>query len=157
MGEAKASQKKVSQLESHLGFWLRFVSNHVSYAFASKLLESGVTVAEWVVLRHLYDADETSPSALADAAGMTRGAASKLVERLLVKRLLTRQGRSDDRRFQTIALTAAGRQLVPKLAAIADRNDREFFAALSAKERAAMTEMLKRLVEANVMRTLPTE
>ena len=150
-------RKEVSELASHTGFWLRFVSNYVSYAFARKLQESGVTVAEWVILRHLYDEEEISPSALAKAIGITRGAASKLVDRLLFKHLLTRQGRNDDRRFQDIALTPAGRQLVPKLAAIADRNDEEFFAALSAKERQALIVMMRRLVEANGLRKLPTE
>ena len=150
-------QKEVSKLSNHTGFWLRFVSNHVSYAFTRKLLESGVTGAEWVVLRYLYDEKEISPSVLADAVGMTRGAASKLVDRLLSKNLLTRRGRNDDRRFQDIALTRAGKQLVPKLAAIADRNDEEFFAPLSAKERAAVIEMMRRVVEANGLRKLPTE
>jgi hypothetical protein len=41
----------VSQLEAHLGYWLRAVSNHVSHAFKMKVETHGVTVAEWVVLR----------------------------------------------------------------------------------------------------------
>jgi DNA-binding MarR family transcriptional regulator len=74
------------------------VSNHVSYAFARKLLASEVTVAEWVVLREMYEADAMAPSVLAEHTGMTRGAASKLIERLVAKKLVSRRGRSDDRR-----------------------------------------------------------
>ena len=34
----------VSDLKSHIGFWMRFVSNHVSQAFAAQLLRTGITV-----------------------------------------------------------------------------------------------------------------
>ncbi|TBR26261.1 MAG: MarR family transcriptional regulator, partial [Reyranella sp.] len=74
-----------SDLETHLGYWLRFVSNHVSHSFSLKLQARGVTVAEWVVLRDLFDGDHVPPSALADRLGMTRGAISKLADRLIAK------------------------------------------------------------------------
>ena len=147
----------VSELASHTGFWLRFVSNHVSHAFMRKLMDSGVTAAEWVVLREMYDKEEMSPSALADLTGMTRGAASKLIDRLVGKKLVSRRDRTDDRRYQDIELTAAGRRLVPALAAIADQNDEEFFTPLSAKERAALVATLKKLVQAHGLHRIPTE
>ena len=157
MKDTKASSVPVSDLKAHVGFWLRFVSNHVSHAFARKLQASGVTVAEWVVMREMFDDQEMSPSVLAERIGMTRGGVSKLVDRLVGKQLITRADRADDRRFQSIALTAAGRRLVPKLAALADRNDMEFFGPLSASERAALLATMKKLVEAHGLETLPTE
>ncbi len=157
MKDKRASAVEVSELKKHLGFWLRFVSNHVSHAFARKLLLSGVTVAEWVVMREMFDEGETSPGVVAERIGMTRGGVSKLVDRLVGKGLVTRQERSDDRRFQSIALTAAGRRLLPRLAALADQNDEEFFHPLSARERAALVAAMKRLVEAHGLHTLPTE
>ena len=60
-------QSEISSLKSHLGYWIRYVSNHVSHAFSLKLAAVGVTVAEWVILRELYGA-ESAPSVLADAA-----------------------------------------------------------------------------------------
>ena len=157
MRDVKAPALTVSDLKKHVGFWLRFVSNHVSHAFARKLLASGVTVAEWVVMREMFDDEETSPGVLAERIGMTRGGVSKLVDRLLAKKFVTRQERSDDRRFQSIALTAAGRRLIPQLAELADQNDEEFFHPLSAGERAALIRTMKKLVQAHGLRTLPTE
>ena len=122
-----------------------------------KLLDSGVTAAEWVVLREMYDEEEMVPSVLAEKIGMTRGAASKLIDRLLAKRLVTRRDRTDDRRYQDIALTAEGRRLVPKLAVIADENDEEFFSGLSAAERKALVATLKKLVLAHGLQRVPTE
>ncbi len=66
--------RPVSNLTAHLGYWLRFVSNHVSYAFARKLEGLDVTAAEWVTLRELFDESEIAPSRLADRIGLTRGA-----------------------------------------------------------------------------------
>ncbi len=157
MGQAKESSTVVSDLKKHVGFWLRFVSNHVSHAFARKLLNKGVTVAEWVVMREMFDEEETSPGLVAERIGMTRGGVSKLVDRLLDKKLVTRQERSDDRRFQSIALTAAGRRLVPEMAALADENDEEFFHPLTAPERAELIATMKKLVKANNLERLPTE
>jgi DNA-binding MarR family transcriptional regulator len=157
MENSKAPNPTVSDLKKHVGFWLRFVSSHVSQAFALKLLASGVTVAEWVVMRQMFDEEETSPSVLAEQIGMTRGGVSKLVDRLVSKNLITRRERGDDRRFQSIALTASGRRLIPRLAALADQNDEEFFHPLSAGERAALIATMRKLVQAHGLQTLPTE
>jgi DNA-binding MarR family transcriptional regulator len=146
-----------SDLTAHIGFWLRFVSNHVSQAFARKLLASGVTVAEWVILREMFNITATSPSSLAEATGLTRGAISKLVDRLLHKNLVTREEGITDRRTQTIALTREGRRMVPQLAAIADDNDDHFFATLSPSQREELVTTLKQLVQANNLNRIPTE
>jgi len=152
----RAAQAEVSELSSHTGFWLRFVSNHVSQSFARKLAGSGVTVAEWVVLRKMFDVEATAPSVLAKTTGLTRGAVSKLVDRLVQKKLASRAEAAEDRRFQDVELTEAGRTLVPRLAAIADENDKEFFSELSKKEREELMAILKKLVNTNRLSKIPT-
>ena len=152
-----AASDPISDLQAHAGFWLRYVSNHVSNAFARKVEELGVTVAEWVVLREMYSADSIAPSELAERTGLTRGAISKLAERLLNKKLITRTYSTEDRRWQTLALTAAGRRLVPHLAKLADANDEEFFACLTERERDALFSTLKKLVRLNQLSTIPVD
>jgi DNA-binding MarR family transcriptional regulator len=121
----------VSPLDAHLGYWLRLVSNQVSHAFALKVNAHGVTVAEWVVLRELFDGPGIMQIALAERMGMTRGAISKLADRLVGKGLVERLDDKKDRRTQHLRLTKNGRELVPLLSALADRNDAEFFGHLS--------------------------
>jgi DNA-binding MarR family transcriptional regulator len=157
MSELKDTALTVSDLKKHVGFWLRFVSNHVSHAFARKLQQSGVTVAEWVILREMFGDDVVVSSTIAERIGMTRGGVSKLVDRLVGKGFITRRERSDDRRFQSIALTASGRRLVPHLAALADQNDEEFFDPISARERATLIAIMKKVVQAHGLQSLPTE
>ena len=147
---------ELSSLESHLGYWLRYVSNHVSHAFSLKLAARGVTVAEWVVLRELYEG-ETAPSALADRLGMTRGAISKLADRLIAKALIVRRATAGDRRFQSLALTRQGRAVMPKLAALADENDQEFFAALDSETRETIAAAMKGIVRRKGLRGAPVD
>lgn len=148
-------KRKISDLRSHIGFWLRMVSNHVSQRFARRLEALGVTVAEWVILREMFEAETTSPSALATATGLTRGAVSKLIDRLLAKDLVRRAEASHDRRFQDIGLTAAGRALVPRLATLADQNDEETFQHLAPDERELLVSTLKKLAAANKLDKIP--
>ena len=139
------SPKPASALTDHLGFWLRLVSNQVSQAFAARLDTQGVTVAEWVMLRALYGAAPESPTRLAETMGMTKGAITKLADRLIAKGLVLRRPSTEDARAQTLALTPAGTRLVPQLAALADANDADFFSALSPAERKALEKTLRRL------------
>lgn len=138
--------KPVSNLQDHVGYWLRYVSNHVSQAFAQKVEAHGVTVAEWVLLRAMFDAGASNPSQLADQLGLTRGAVSKLMERLIQKKLARRSAEGPDRRYQTVALTARGRKRTPALARLADENDREFFGHLTNEERTRLMDQLTGLV-----------
>lgn len=145
-----------SDLTVHLGFWLRYVSNHVSQAFARKVEAHGVTVAEWTVLRLLLE-EPLPPSCLADHMGMTRGAISKLADRLIAKSLVARSADPNDGRSQSLALTDAGRALVPVLAALADANDAEFFDHLSSTDHAGLLRILRDVVERRGLRATPTE
>lgn len=147
----------ISPLEAHLGYWLRFVSNHVSHAFSVKLGGRDVTVAEWVVLRELHEHEGVVPSRLAEDLRMTRGAISKLVDRLADKGLVSKARGQGDRRYQAVALTAAGRALVPELAALADENDAEFFGHLGPAERAALEAVLRDVVQRRQLTTIPVD
>lgn len=147
---------KVSSLKSHIGYHLRMTSNAVSLSFAKKLLSLDVTVAEWVILREMFsDQKNTSPSTVAELTGLTRGAVSKLIERLLKKNLVTRTEDKTDRRYQEIKLTAKAIKLVPKLSQIADENDDYFFNVLTQAEKKTLTNILLKLNNAHKLKTNP--
>ncbi|HSI42663.1 MAG TPA: MarR family transcriptional regulator [Xanthobacteraceae bacterium] len=147
----------VSDLSDHLGYWLRAVSNHVSHAFARRLAAKGVTVAEWAVMRTLHGREPMPPSRLAERMGLSRGAVTKLADRLIGKALLARTPDAEDGRMHALALTPEGAALVPELARLADRNDGEAFAALSAAERGSLEQMLKRLAAAARITAVPLD
>ena len=155
---AKTEKKEASHLKSHLGYHMRIVSNAVSHSFARRLAVHEVTVAEWVILREMYSSeDKTSPSVVAELTGLTRGAVSKLIDRLLRKNLVTRVESSGDRRYQEIKLTSNGIKLVPKLANIADENDEIFFSALPQADQKKLMNILVKLAEIHKLNTNPME
>lgn len=145
----------VSNLTDHLGYWLRMVSNAVSQDFARKVASEGVTVAEWVFMRALFEKDETAPTALAARMGMTRGAISKLADRLEAKGLVERLEAGG--RGQILSLTPEGRSKVPALARMADENDAEYFGGLSRDDQAALARLLGSLVERRGLGTIPLD
>ena len=151
------AKKTTSNLEDHAGYWLRYVSNHVSHAFAQKVEVQGVTVAEWVLLRQMFDSGTANPSQLAACVGMTRGAISKLLERLCRKKMVVRSSSGGDRRFQTVELTATGKALVPILALLADENDRECFGHLKPEEITWLISLLQNIVRRHGWKDLPVE
>ena len=144
-----------SDLDAHLGYWLRAVSNAVSQAFARKVEAEGVTVAEWVFLRALFDQDGISPSQLADRMGMTKSAISKLADRLIEKDLVRKGASTVDRRGQTLTLQASAKRLVPRLASLADQNDAEFFGGLSPSERDHLMKLLRTIAADQGLKSAP--
>lgn len=149
---------EISKLKKHIGFWMRIVSNNVSHSFAKKLNNSGVSVAEWVIMREMFESGDTiSPSQIAEITGMTRGAISKLIDRLLQKKLVTRKESTDDRRYQELKLTKEAKRLIPNLTKLADENDAEFFSLLTKEERKKLTEILIKTVKLNKLTKFPVE
>ncbi|MFB2649930.1 MarR family winged helix-turn-helix transcriptional regulator [Shewanella mangrovisoli] len=145
-----------SQLEAHLGFWLRFVSNHVSGRFRVLLEQEGVNVTEWIALRTLFAKDETTHGELILALGMTKGAASKIISRLEEKGLAWRKLAEGCAREQVLQLTEAGKALVPQLAALADANDSYFFGHLSVSEQETLSQTMQALVQYHQLKEVPT-
>jgi DNA-binding MarR family transcriptional regulator len=146
-----------SKLTDHTGYWMRIVSNAVSHEFARKVSDEGVTVAEWAFMRALADTQPTSPSALSETMGMTKGAISKLAERLVTKGLVMRDGSKDDRRAHHLSLTPPGQAKIPVLASLADQNDAEFFGILTKDEHGTLDRILRRIVERRGLNTIPVD
>lgn len=154
--ETKKKPTVAAPLDAHLGFWLRFVSNHVSMRFGKLLEARGISVAEWVALRTLMDPPGCSHGTLIQVLGMTKGAASKLISRLEEKGLARRDAASEGGRSQLLVLTPQGRALVPQLAALADANDAHFFGHLDAAQRQALLDAMQALVRHHQLRGIPT-
>ncbi|WP_329191855.1 MULTISPECIES: MarR family winged helix-turn-helix transcriptional regulator [unclassified Streptomyces] len=135
-----------SGLRDHLGYWLRRLSDEVHGRFERELVEHGVTVSQWAVLITVYRGDAATTREVARYVDIDPGAVSRLVDRLVAKGLMTREPDPTSRRTLRLALTDAGRDLAPRLAEIADRNDAHFFAGLEPVQRRQLEEWIRRLV-----------
>jgi DNA-binding MarR family transcriptional regulator len=127
---------------------MRLVSNHVSGQFASRLEAHGITVSEWVILREIYSSNEdVSVQNLADVIGFTKGAVSKIIDRLEVKDLITRKSSPADGRAQILKMAPKGNKLLPLLASEADENDEAAFGFLSDKKKDDLKKILQEVAK----------
>ncbi|WP_241974581.1 MarR family transcriptional regulator [Paraburkholderia sp. BL17N1] len=116
-----------------------------------------MSVAEWVALNQISQAAVSTPAGLADAMDMTRGAISKVLDKLQSKGLISRAASQEDNRVQLLALTQQGKRALPELTTIADGNDEHFFGALGANERATLRKLLKKLADTHQMHNIPVD
>jgi DNA-binding MarR family transcriptional regulator len=157
METKSAARQPIPTLESHLGYKLRRVSNAVSGEFARALQARQTSVAEWVLMRELYERERATPGDLAEALGMTRGAISKVVDKLEAKVWVLTQTKDGDNRARLLFLTREGRRHMPVLGKIADENDAHFFACLNKSERRALSDLLAKLAEHHQIHDVPTD
>jgi DNA-binding MarR family transcriptional regulator len=155
--ETKNATHSVSTLESHLGYRLRRVSNAVSGEFARALQAKQTSVAEWVLMRELCERRQATPGDLAVVLGMTRGAISKVVDKLEAKMWIKAQAKEGDNRARLLALTREGRSNLPVLARLADENDAHFFTCLNTSERRTLFDLLTKLSDHHHLQAVPTE
>ncbi|MBY0357302.1 MAG: MarR family transcriptional regulator [Candidatus Obscuribacterales bacterium] len=142
------SKTPPSDLEDHLGYHLRCLSNFVSQSFAMKLAAEDVSVAQWVVMRVLYNQQDISLNEAAEAVGVDNSSLSRMIERLVQKDLVNRK-EGKNRRSISLTLTAAGKKLVPKLAKLADENDKAFFGSLTVTQKNDLLKIVQQLLKAN--------
>jgi DNA-binding MarR family transcriptional regulator len=155
--ETITRQQSASDLERHVGYWLRRVSNRVSGEFVRALRTKRTSVAEWVVLCHVQERPGITPGELAEALALTRGAVSKVIDKLETKNWITGSAKPEDNRVRLFSLTRRGSRVLPELAEIADRSDRTFFDVLEADERATLRRLLGKLAEFHHIGAVPIE
>ena len=142
--------------ELHIGYWLRRVTAHVQGASFRALQKRHVSVAEWVVLCLILDRPRITPGELAESLTMTRGAVSKIIDKLEAKKWVARSAKPGDGRVQLLSLTQRGSQIIPQLAEILDQHERKIFGSLEVDERITLRRLLKKRAEIqNVKKLLP--
>ena len=151
------ARRSTAGLEDHLGYWLRWVSNHASGEFRRALQTRRTSVAEWVVLCHLEERPGITPGELAEALSLTRGAVSKVIDKLEAKKWIAGSTKPEDNRVRLLSLTRSGSRVLPELRQIADRNDQAFFGVLEDNERATLQRLLSKLSERHDIEAVPIE
>ena len=146
--------ERISTIESHLSYWLHYVGYRLAHELRLKTQQFGVTAAEWVVLRMLYD-EGSRPTHLAIRLGLTRGSISRLAVRLEAKGLIDREKSLSDRRTQMLTLTGLGRAVVPVLAALADETDARNFGDAGLAWREKIEQVMKWIVRRDRLRFIP--
>jgi DNA-binding MarR family transcriptional regulator len=88
---------------------------------------------------------------------MTRGAVSKVIDKLETKKWLQSEIKDGDNRVRLLSLTRDGRRIVPVLAKFADNNDAHFFGCLDANEKLKLRQFLAKIAECHNLNDVPTD
>ncbi len=152
--ERKVGDSLVHELkpEEHLDIFLR-VHRTVGLRLAQMFAEAGaVPPSEARVLTVIsrYPGHRLRMDELAQELGMTKGAVSRIVDRLVSSGYVERQASNADRRGVFAAMTADGREALRHVTSIFRLAFNEVFGAgLSRDELTQMTSLLQKLDEAN--------
>ena len=141
--------------ERHIGYWMRRVSAYVQGASARTLQTRHTSVAEWIVLCLILEQPGITPAELAESLTMTRGAVSKIIDKLEAKNWVARSAKPGDGRTHLLFLTRRGNQIIPQLAEILDQHEQKIFGSLEVDERAILRRLLQKLAELHHTRKLP--
>jgi len=144
--KVKDSRIPIGELEPNISTWLRLASNHVARTFQKKIEIYSVTLAEFEVLRLVDQFGVSTRAELGQLVGLSKGAMSKLLTRLVDKGLVARFDDEDDGRSHLLRLTLDGRNLLPKLLLIAELIEQQSLEGLSESERSALLIALRKMV-----------
>ena len=144
-----AEKTNLSNLEDHIGYWIRCLSNFVHDSFAQKIKSYDISVEQWVVLRTLFNNEGITLQEASTLVGVDNSSLSRMIERLVVRGLVIRTMHPNSRRTLVLTLSSTAKKLVPLLAQEADKNDLEFFKTLQSSEKSFFLNTIKDLLLKN--------
>ncbi|MGO9883861.1 MAG: MarR family winged helix-turn-helix transcriptional regulator [Solirubrobacteraceae bacterium] len=105
-------------LDEQLCFALYAASRAVTQLYRPLLEELGLTYPQYLVMLILWERERATVGELASTLELDHGTLSPLVKRLEAAGVLERHRRTEDERVVDVALTAAGRELQERAAAV---------------------------------------
>ena len=121
--------------------------------FAAAQGDSHITARQVQVLAAIETNEGSSQTKIVEITGVDRSTLADIARRLLKNRLIERRRSKDDARAYVLKLSEAGRQALangkPALAAV----EKNLLAALPAKDRSVLVDLLSKMVEAHEERS----
>jgi DNA-binding MarR family transcriptional regulator len=88
---------------------------------------------------------------------MTRGAISKIVDKLEAKGWIESRRDAVDTRVRLLSLTRSGQRVLPFMAKVADQNDEKFFGCLTSSEKEIFLRLLRKLSDFHRIENIPVQ
>lgn len=128
-------------------FLIAQVGAHAAEQFAARLAGDELTPPLAGILRLLRTDPAASQQSLAERLGMFPSRVVALVDDLEARGLVRRERSTEDRRLNTLVLTAAGNAALRTIGGIARAHDEALFEALSGDERERLAGLLRRIAD----------
>lgn len=133
--------------ETFLTHWIGRIRKAVRREFEERAAEFGITTAQFMVLRRLWQGDGILTTTLTKDVCSDGGTITGLLDRLEAKGLTRRERGTKDRRAVQVYLTPAGRDLEIPLMGVVRAINRHALAGFTAEEQAILQRALERIGE----------
>jgi MarR family transcriptional regulator, lower aerobic nicotinate degradation pathway regulator len=141
----KEAARPPRELVSSPSFLLKRLGWQVKDRVHDGFEAAGASPFHYTVLAVLDEGARETQATIADALGYDRSYLVGLLDELEERSLIERKRDPADRRRHLVKLTPAGKKVLARLRALHAQIDDEFFAPLSAEERATLHSLLHRL------------
>jgi DNA-binding MarR family transcriptional regulator len=140
------TQVDLSSFATMAGFNVRMLDVRMMRTVAEQLARIGLSPASATVLQVLESNPDLSLGRLADALLVQRPNMTKLVNRLVAKKLVRRDAALGDKRQVALGLTEAGRKLAIKARAVLSDHDEASLGVLKPAERRQFLHLVARML-----------
>lgn len=134
------------RLHASLGYKLSLAARLQERRLEADLKELGLTRTTWCVLLAVAVERLSKPSEIATFIGIDRTATSRALRHMEAEGLIARSGRTDDKRFRTVAITDKGQDLLDRGSPAARANNTAMSAKLSEAEEVQLMKALNALI-----------
>lgn len=129
-----------------LGFRMRLISQLMGRRFQELLTPYDLTPTHWVVLCCLWRQDDLPTTRIAEQLQQVGGTLTGVLDRMQERGLLERHRDGRDRRVWRVRLTAAGRDLEPRLTPLARQLLQETLRDFTPQEQEQLSQLLDRAI-----------
>lgn len=120
MKQIKITTCQTPQLDDQLCFALYSTSLAMNRVYRKRLRPLGITYSQYLVLMVLWQQDALTVTGIGERLFLDSATLTPLLKRMEVQGLISRERAASDERQVIIALTAAGKTLRKKAAALSD-------------------------------------
>ena len=138
----------ITPVDDRFGYLLKHARERLSGLSSRALQPLGVSGRELAVMTVLVQGEPPSQLEAAQRLSIDRTTMVALLDELEAKGLVERRADAVDRRRNTVALTAKGRQTLAAGARATDQAEREFLAPLAPADQGRLREMLQAVTAA---------
>ncbi|GAB7543997.1 hypothetical protein CS8_036690 [Cupriavidus sp. 8B] len=128
-----------------LGYLIRHTHRSFTRVLGERLLDHGISPAQWTALRALWREDGYSQVELAQRIRVEKASLTALLESLEKKGLILRSRSDEDKRRWNVHLTETGRSLEAVLMPIAPQIEKLAVKGLTKEESATLRSLLKKV------------
>jgi DNA-binding MarR family transcriptional regulator len=138
-----------------VAFLLARLGSHATERFAQRVQALGLTPPQISMLQVIAAGPGQSQQSLARRLGVQPSRVVALIDGLERRDLVERTRNRSDRRLYAVTLTAAGREVMTAIAAIAAEHEQELCVGLSAADRRHLRDLLDRIAEHHALAAQP--